>query len=125
MLTYIVNAAEFPEHPEVKEKADEFADQLSKLNSNTVPIYLAQYYFQSGNTERAMEMVLKYLNYVASDQNAWNKAFQLLRVYMSGEVAFTQGMREIKEFLETWNESNIGTITLSEADQDLLRVFVR
>lgn len=123
MLSYVVSAANFPDDLEVQAKAKQYAEELSRLNSNTVPYYLASYYFSHGETEKAMEMLEKYLRYVASDNEAWSKAFSLLKVNLSDSDAYVAGVERIVEFLHEWNSNNLGTITLSENDQLFLSIF--
>lgn len=123
MLSYVVSAANFPEDLEVQAQAKVYAEELSKLDSNTVPYYLASYYFAQGETERAMEMLEKYLRYVASDNSAWEKAFNLLKANMSDSSAYVSGLTRIVDFMHEWNSNNLGTITLSENDELFLSIF--
>lgn len=123
MLSYVVSAANFPNDQEVQAQAKRYAEELSHLNSNTVPYYLASYYFTQGETEKAMEMLEKYLRYVASDNAAWTKSFNLLKANINDSDAYVSGLTRIVEFMNEWNSNNLGAITLSENDELFLSIF--
>ena len=44
----------------MRQTAAEYADRLGRLNSNTIPIHLAEYYFYLGDVEQGFAMVRKY-----------------------------------------------------------------
>ena len=113
-LAYVTNAMGDNVNPYVRQQADEYAERLAEVNSNTIPIYLAEYYFNSDRTEQGLAMVEKYVDYVASDQRAWQGAFQLLSNYDDGSEIFRNGVVHIADKLDTWNAEKIGTITLDE-----------
>lgn len=122
-LSYVVSAGYFPDNLEVQAQARKYADELSELNSNTVPYYLAGYYFNEGETEKAMEMLEKYLRYVASDNEAWNRALTLLKANLTDSDDYISGLKRIASFLREWNSNNLGKITLSENDEMFLAIF--
>ena len=59
-------------------------------------------------------MIEKYVDYVSSDESAWQRAFKLLRIYDDGSEQFRSGVIAIAERLDRWNTENMGSITLSE-----------
>ena len=113
-LPYVINAAGDDVSHYVQRQADEYAERLARVNSNTIPIYLAEYYFKTNRTERAFAMIEKYVDYVSSDESAWQRAFKLLRIYDDGSEQFRSGVIAIAERLDRWNTENMGNITLSE-----------
>ena len=113
-LPYVIYAMEENTPPSVRHQADVFAERLAKVNSNTIPIHLAEYYFRTERPEQAVAMVEKYVNYLASDQDAWNRSFDLLQEYESDVEAFHSGVLRIADRLDAWNTENAGTITLDE-----------
>lgn len=123
MLSYVVSSSKFKDNTEVQEQAAQFVEDLSELDSNTVPIYLASYYFSFGLTRDALNMVEKYLHYCASDENAWAKALALVKAGYSNTDAYNDGVARIAQFYQEWTSNNIGTITLSEADQEFLSAY--
>ena len=106
MLGYVNSTLTTETDETIRQQADAYAARLAQVDSNTVPIYLAEYYFSTGRTELGLEMVEKYVDYVSSDQNAWQNAFALLEGY---EV-------RIAGLLEDWNARNMGGVTLTEAN---------
>lgn len=123
MLSYVVNAANFPGNQEVQAQAAEYAAELEKLDSNTVPVYLASYYFSFGDIDKAFEMLEKYLRYCASDENAWAQAVRLLKANYSGSDKYYDGVVRIIEFYKEWNANNLGTIQFSDSDRIFLNSF--
>lgn len=113
-LPYVINATGDNVNVYVQQQAEEYAERLAQVNSNTIPIYLAEYYFSSKRMEQGIAMVEKYVDYIASDQKAWQTAFQLLQAYDDGSETFHSGVIHIAEKLDTWNSENTGTIALDE-----------
>ena len=123
-LPYVVNAQGDNVNLYVRQQADQFAERLAKEDSNTIPIYLAQYYFDSGRPEQGFAMVEKYVKYVSSDPNAWNRAFALLREYADDSETFRSGVARIAQILETWNAENMGDIQLDEETREFLAAYL-
>lgn len=115
MLTYVVQVTGTQPDEEVREKADGYAARLGKLSSNIIPYYLTEYYLDSGRTEQGFEMAERYVAYVASDQEAWQKTFELLAFYEQDTPEYRAGVARIAELLEAWNEENLGHIELDES----------
>ena len=113
-LAYVTNAMGDNVNPYVRQQADAYAERLAGVNSNTIPIYLAEYYFQSDRSEQGIDMLRKYVDYVSSDQSAWRNAFTVLRTYDDGSESFQSGAVQLADMLETWNNENLGTITLDD-----------
>lgn len=114
MFTYVVRVTGADMDDATRATADEYAARLEKTSSNVVPLYLAEYYFTSDRTERGFEMVERYVNYVAADEAAWQKAFALLEKHEQDTESFRTGAAHIAELLDTWNEENMGFIALDE-----------
>lgn len=114
MLSYVISTMELEQDGAVRTRANQYAERLSRVNSNTIPIYLAEYYFTAGLTQKGMEMIEKYVNYVSSDPSTWNQAFDLMEHYDTGSEAYREGVAHIYQLLQDWNTANMGEITLSE-----------
>lgn len=114
MLSYVSNSMRFLDDAEVQQQADIYAERLSQLNSNIMPYYLAEYYFATDRLERGLEMLEKYVDYVSSDSQAWQQAFELLEKYETDSEVYREGVARIAEMMETWDAENIGTITIDE-----------
>jgi len=106
--------------PELLEKADKYALRLGKLDSNTVPIHLAEYYFLTGRTKEGLAMVRKYVEYVPADGAAWQAALDVLQKYEEDTETFRAGSAEIGQMLEDWNRENMGSVTVDEKAQAFL-----
>lgn len=122
-LTYVINADSVPDAPQVQQRAQEYAAQLTEVDSNAIPIYLAAYYLQHDQMELGMAMVEKYVRYTPSDPNTWAKAFDLMLISADGSETHRQGVERVVNVLQEWNDANLGTVELREKDLLLLSVL--
>ncbi len=113
LLTYVIQAGSREADGEVREKADEYAARLAKLDSNSIPIYLAEYYLRTGRTEQGLEQAERYVGYVSADAAVWQKTFDLLEEYEEDTEQYRAGVRRVAELLDAWNAENLGRIELS------------
>lgn len=115
MISYVYSASADLENrtPEMTEHMERYMQRLEKVNSNIIPLYLAESYFNLGNTGKAFEMLNKYLDYVASDQDAWNRAFQLLVLHNTNSSEFKDGVLQLYAKLQLWNEEHMGTLQVT------------
>ena len=114
MLAYVDHAAQQDVTPEERRQADAYADRLSQLDSNTVPLHLAGYYLRTGRLEQGLAMAEKYVRYTASDSACWQRAFGLLSMYETEDPLFREAVVHMAELMETWNEEHMGEIVLDE-----------
>lgn len=114
MLSYIINSMQLETDGAARSRADQYAERLSKVSSNAIPIYLAEYYLSTGRTQKGMEMVEKYVDYVSSDPATWNLAFSLLERYDTGDETYRTGVIHIYQLLQNWSTVNMGEIILDE-----------
>lgn len=114
MLSYVVSSEQYPEDEAIQQQAEKFAQKLAKEDSNTIPYYLAMFYFDRGMNEQGLDMMEKYVRYVPSDQTAWDKTFEMMYAYSDDSELFKERSREIVAFMEEWNAQNHGAITMSE-----------
>lgn len=117
LLTYVIQAGSQEADGEVREKADEYAARLAKLDSNSIPIYLAEYYLQTGRTEQGLEQAERYVSYVSADAAVWQRTFDLLEEYEQDTDAYRAGVSRIADLLDAWNAENLGRIELDEQAQ--------
>lgn len=122
-LSYVISAQGENVNPDIRAQADVFAERLSKVDSNTIPIYLAEYYFDSNRTERALEMIEKYVDYVSSDKKAWQQAFRLLMNNEEDSEAFRDFVVRLADKMQTWNEQNAGTIVVNAATKKFIAKY--
>ena len=124
LLTYVDQSTGDEANDEVRQKAVTYAARLARTESNSTPIILASYYFRIGDTENAFGMLEQYVDYVASDERAWNDAFHMLEQYDNGDAAY--GAEAVKLFvmMVAWNAANIGTVAFDDATQAYLARYL-
>ncbi len=120
MLTYVNNLDQAPGEPQIQAQGEEFAQRLAKVNSNTIPVYLAQHYFKRGNVEQGFAMLEKYVTYVSSSPETWDTAIAVAQQYLQPTPEYLAGLDRIEQLLKEWNQANMGTITLSEQNRAFL-----
>jgi len=120
MFSYVTSVMEDVPDGEIREQADEYAERLSEVDSNNVPISLAEYYFRTERPEEGLRMVEKYVDYVSSDPSAWQLAFAVLQQYEQPDEAYREGVLKIGQMLDDWNAQNMGDIALGEELQAFL-----
>lgn len=109
----------------IRTQADKYAVELAKVDSNSIPVYLADYYFTTGRPGEAVAMLKKHVDYSAADSRAWKDAFSLLAGhYNEDPETARQGVKDIYHSLQEWNENNIGTITLTEDNQKFVDLIL-
>ena len=114
-LAYVYNASAEEALPEnMQETLTRYMADLEKLNSNSVPKYLAEAYFNLGDVEKGFAMLEKYVDYTASDPATWDTSFRIVMQHSDGSEAFRQGAAQLRDKLEYWNQQNLGAITLPE-----------
>lgn len=93
--------------------AANYAAKLQEVDSNTIPLYLAQYYFTRGDSEQAFAMLNKYTDYVAADPNTWQQSFDVIMQYYQDEPVYLEGVKALYQKMQNRNEKNMGTLSLS------------
>lgn len=114
MLSYVYSARGEPEGSALRNQADQYAERLSKVDSNTVPLYLTEYYFTCGDQTRGFEMAEKYAAYVSSNPKTWDSMFRVVAQYAEDSPRYREGLARLYQMLLDWNEQNMGSITLAE-----------
>lgn len=123
MLSYVNSTAKAEVDEETRQQADAYALRLSRVDSNAIPYYLADYYLCTGRVEQGVQMAEKYVDYVSSDASAWQRAFDLLEQHKTDSEAYRSGMRRMVRKLEAWNAHNMGAIVLEERTLAFLSSF--
>ncbi len=119
-LSYVRSTLVSNINADVQKQADKYAEHLAKVNSNTIPFYLAEYYFANNRQAEAFAMLEKYVNYVASDNQAWREVFNLLINFERSDAEYREGAARIIQILNDWNAQNMGQIQLDQAAQDFI-----
>ena len=87
-LSYVVNSVQ-AESERFLTQANEYAKELSCVQSNTIPRYLVAYYLQTAQYEAAIDESILGATYSATDADTWNQcAGQLKQAFFdSGEAS--------------------------------------
>lgn len=112
-LAYVISAMNGEVDEAIKQQAESYAQRLAKVNSNSLPLYLTQYYLSQGNLERGMEMAERYGKHLSSSSEAWNNLFKVLATYEEDTDAYRAGLAHIVEVMEAWDNEHIGSIELT------------
>jgi len=116
-LSYVMASINTDADLTAAQKADEYANKLSAVRSNTIHLNLTAYYLTVGQIEKAMESARTHMAYCASSSDDWNEMFRLL---MSAQgtygiyTDFSNGVSELVSMMKTWDDENIGSIELEE-----------
>ncbi len=78
-LNYCLQVAQYEGTEEFRPQADAYAEQLSQLESNSIHMYLIEYYINTQQYEKAVDMALLSAFYAASDESVWNDNIDLLK----------------------------------------------
>lgn len=114
MLSYVVSSVNNQVEDDVRIQADQYAERLSRVDSNSIPFYLADYYLTLGRMEPGMRMLEKYTDYTASDSTTWQSAFDLLEWHAVDVEQFRTEAEHLAARMDAWNEEHLGTVVLSE-----------
>lgn len=114
MLSYVVSSMNNQVEDDVRIQADQYAERLSRVDSNSIPFYLADYYLTLGRMEPGMRMLEKYTDYTASDSTTWQSAFDLLEWHAVDTEQFRSEVERLATRMDAWNEEHLGTVVLSE-----------
>lgn len=124
MLSYVLSSMHTGAATEkIQFKAAQYAEKLQKVDSNTIPLYLAQYYFEQEDNTRAFAMLNKYTDYVAADPDTWQQSFNLIMQYYQEDPTYLEGVPALYQKMLDWNAEHMGTLTLSDGVMGWLEQF--
>lgn len=90
MLSYVLAAPQAAQ-PAVLTQANKYAEQLSKVESNSIPLSLSQFYFATAQPEQGFAMLQKSIDYITTKDSTWVNAFnqfeQVLDPLVGGDAA--------------------------------------
>lgn len=127
MLSYVVNSLEMEYPEDYREQADEYAAQLAKVQSNTIPRYLVGYYLQTQQYGKAIDAAILGASYSASDADTWDDCAALLNealfqnmltpLLTEERAALMAKLTEYYGALQAYNASALVPVELSESAQ--------
>ena len=127
MLSYVVSSVQSDQQHRYQAQADEFAAKLTKVQSNTIPNVLLQYYLQTGQPYAAVDAALAGARYSATDSDTWNNAANAFRNYLfrsMDSLLFREGKPLVDELLTYYenlkqhNAESLENIRLTLASKD-------
>ena len=120
-LSYVVSSIQISDPSQaIQERAADYAANLQKVDSNTIPLYLAQYYFELGENDQAFAMLNKYTDYVAAAPETWQQSFDLIMQYQEDDADFAAKASDLYQKMLDWNAEHMGTLSLSDTTMDWL-----
>lgn len=114
---YLAQEADLETQPDILTKANEYALRLAKADSNSIPPYLAQFYFSTDQVQQGIDILEKYVDYCSSDSEAWQKSFSILESYGGTYPQCDEAAKTFYKKFQAWNEANMGNLTLAEENE--------
>ncbi|HIY21339.1 MAG TPA: O-antigen ligase family protein [Candidatus Flavonifractor merdigallinarum] len=123
-LSYVLSSMQV-EAPteEIQFKAAQYAEKLQEVDSNTIPLYLAQYYFEQGDNTQAFAMLNQYTDYVAADPETWQQSFDLIMQNYQEDPVYLEGVTALYQKMLDWNAEHMGTLSLSDTTMGWMEQF--
>lgn len=125
-LSYVMVSLE-DETPSHREQADEYAAQLAKVQSNTIPRYLVSYYLQTQQYGKAIDAAILGATYSASNAATWDAcAAQLDQVLLQNmlspllteeRAALMEKLMAYYDVLQSYNATALVPVELDETAQ--------
>lgn len=117
-LTYVYLAQGIDQVNEARifAQANRFAEKLSRVNSNSIPPYLAEYYFSTDQRDPAYWALEKYVDYVTSDSEVWQTTFNILEKYSDNSETHRNEVSKLYEAFQAWNDEHLGTLKLTDSN---------
>ena len=95
------------------EQANVYAERLSRLHSNSIHYFLIEFYFNSQQYDKALDMPLLAAVYAASDESMWNDVVRVLKEGLVDSGIFSPLMYEgetllpkLMAYYEAWQRRN-------------------
>ena len=113
------------------DQANVYAEELMQVQSNSIPLYLEQYYAVTGQYDKSIAAAMCSTEYSASDADTWNKTISTLWNFVvtvpDGLLTHMELMPALQEYcdaLQKRDETAILTITLEETPQKMYEEMV-
>ena len=129
MASYVHSVTKVAVKEEVNKQALEYAERLSKLDSNAVPIILARFYFSRSMINEGFEMVHKYVMYSASHEIKWNESYTTISNYYKAVSSdeemeqYEKGTVWVSNAMAEWNATNMGKISVSSDSKKTIKTM--
>ena len=126
MLSYILSSNGV-EDEHIKKVTQKYLSKLEKTESNTISLYLAEYYINLNNPTKAFEQINLYIECSLYDPNTWNNAFNkyfntlrnmnnISNFYDNRDIYIEQ-IESLLRKLDEVNQSSISEITITDENK--------
>lgn len=126
-LSYVMGTIDGDDMEAYRAQANEYAAQLARVQSNSIPYYLVQYYLQTEQYGEAIDEAILGASYSASDSKTWNNCAALLdeALFQNIFTPLLRGDREALmakltdyyEALQAYNAAALVPVELNEEAQ--------
>ena len=133
-LSYVSESARWEVSSQTREKADAYAEELARVQSNSIPIQLTAYYLNTGRDEKSIDAAMLSTIYNASDSGTWNEVCSFFRqafgdpvtspLLLDGEV-LVQKLLEYRTAYLNYNANAIQPVVLNEENAAFLDKIAR
>lgn len=122
LLTYVVMAQDVDreQNRDVYATANKYAQRLGQADSISIPPYLANYYFSTGQPDEAVAVLKKYVDFVSAKSETWQSSFELLETWSEEYPQNAAVAAELYGLFQSWNEEHMGSLALTEANRQYL-----
>ncbi len=127
MASYVHSVTRVEVSDKINQQAMEYAERLSKLDSNSVPIILARFYFSRNMVDEGFDMIYKYVMYSAAYAQKWNDSYIAIDSYYQAILSDKDKKQQYEEktiwisnTMTEWNSTHMGRITV---DANSVRVI--
>lgn len=108
------------------DQANQYAEELMRVHSNSIPKFLVSYYLSTGQYQQAIQAAKAGAAYSASDADTWNDILGIFReVILTGIFSplmdntdvLTDGLMEYYQILQDRNAASMEEIRLTQENQ--------
>ncbi len=131
MLSYVMASVQFMDDEEVQNTAKDYLVSLENAKSNSISLYLTEYYITVGDNEKSFEMFNRYIDYSLYDQANWNNAINSYINSAVTSVSQSVGVDQLKTHaenvksmitkLQETNQTAVDIIELDGVNQVIIR----
>ena len=127
-LSYVYAVGE-DQATEYYDRANAYAADLLRVQSNSIPVYLITYYLQTGQYEEAIHAAKAGASYSVSDPAVWDQSISLLRqAFIDNAMSplLTNGetlIPELVSYYEQWQQRNESAMEGIALDEDSVSFF--
>lgn len=131
MTSYVHTVTPAKVNDEINKQAMEYAERLEKVDSNTIPLILARFYFSRNMVDKGFDMIYKYAMYSASYAKKWDESFEAINTYYKAvtsnedKAKYVEKAVWIANTMADWNNSNMGNIEVSGSTKTIITNMYR